>query len=579
MDKVQTDTSDLYIIDALGPFFVETENRDVINWSKVIFSDLETDSRLSIELQATIIAKFDTYITHVAGLGYNSVSMDDLAHLVCFPFYNLELQTLLGDYKKLYKKLFDIAKSRGMKIFINTDYLFFNKDIDNYLRETNTAPHDFYINVLKKAMDEFPEIDGVILRMGEKDGMDVSGNFISQLLLHTPRQANTLLRNILPLFEQTGKTLIFRTWTIGAYKVGDLIWNADTYNAVFASIDSDALIISMKYGDTDFMRHLALNPLFSNGSHKKILELQTRREWEGMGTYPSFVGWDYDNYLKELSLNPSVIGIHVWCQTGGWAKKEWTNLTYLDGSSFWNELNTEVTIGISRHHQSVEEAVTVFCKTRNITEDEKFIELLRQSEIAIKKGLYISELAQKELYFRRSRVPPLMWLTWDRVHLPAPVVYLHRMLLPSNSTVIKDGQIAIEACKKMLSLANELGLNKKVLESLEFELATLIIFEHMRHYILRPQTALALDKLNKHIQEYEKNYPQHYDIGKLASVRQRRLPRSTLKPFLRESATYRKRDKLFLKTSSVQARLVRYYLKKSRSHLADQSMGLETLFK
>lgn len=571
-------SQNLRIIDALGPF-IEKTDRDIINWSKVIFSDLETNERVPLATQTRIIKRFDRFTDRVVELGYNALSIDDLAHLVSLPFYQPQLQILLEDYRRLYKQLFAIAKRKQLRLFINTDYLFFNEDISRHLEETSLAADDLFADILQTIFKEFPEVEGVILRIGENDGKDVEGTFLSRLLLRTPTQANHLLRKILPLFEERNKTLIFRTWTVGVYSIGDLIWNDKTFDTVFGSIDSNALVISMKYGDTDFMRYLSLNPLFLKSPHKKILELQTRREWEGMGIYPSFVGWDYAGYLDQLAGNEHIVGIHVWCQTGGWAKKAWANITYLDGSSFWNELNTEVTIDLVQH-QSVEEAVAAFCKKRGIKDIEKFLELLRLSDIALKKGLYLPEIAKKSLYFRRSRIPPLMWLTWDRILLPAVVVRLHRILLPRPQHAIQDGDEAAAVTTKMITLAKELRLKPQVIESIEFEYATLKLFAQLRRYILTNLTKQELTQLNRQARTYEKKYPQHYDIPRLPGVKsRRRLLRSSISLFLRESLAYRKRDKIILKTSPLQVRAIRYYLRRSKSHLADQSMGFEVFFK
>lgn len=569
----------LHIIDALGPF-VESTDRRTINWSKVIFSDLETDGRVLPATQKRIANRFERYVVQVANLGYDSLSIDDLAHLVSFDFYNPELQTLLGDYRKLYKKLFAIAKKHQLKLFINTDFLFLNNAIKQHLHDDTVTPADFFVDVLRTAFQNFPEIDGVILRIGENDGKDVDGTFLSKLMLRTPKQANALLQKILPIFEQHDKTLIFRTWTVGVYGIGDLIWNEKTFDTVFSSIQSNALIISMKYGDTDFMRYLSLNPLFFKGPHKKILELQTRREWEGMGTYPSFIGWDYADYLEKLADNDTVVGIHVWCQTGGWAKKEWSNVTYLDDSSFWNELNTEVTIGITRHGQSVEAAVTEFCHKHKIKNPEAFLKLLRLSDIALKKGLYLPEIARKPLYFRRSRIPSLMWLTWDRMLVSPIIIRLHRILLANPEKALQDSEEAVVAAQEMVTIASSLGLKSEVISSLQFEHATLILFAQLRHHILTGLSESQLAKLNKQIRAYERKYPQHYSIPHLPSTKpQRRLPRSSLGLFLRETLAYRKRDRIMLKTSPIQAKAVRFYMKRSKSHLADQSMGFEVFFK
>jgi hypothetical protein len=51
---------------------------------------------------------------------------------------------------------------------------------------------------------------------------------------------------------------------------------------------------------------------------RKIIELQARREYEGAGEYPSFIGWDRQHFAEELTEAENVLGMSVWCQTGGW---------------------------------------------------------------------------------------------------------------------------------------------------------------------------------------------------------------------------------------------------------------------
>ncbi len=217
------------IIDALGPFIVSSPLGDTVNWSKVPFTTIETNGRLTGTTQQKIIERFERYTDRITALGYDSISIDDLAHLVTFDFYHDELRALIDDYAKLYKQLFAIASLRQLKIFINTDYLFYNDDILAHLEATGLSAEAFFETVLNEAFVAFPEIDGIIMRIGEKDGHDVSGHFLSRLTLRTPKQANKLLTRILPLFEQHDKLLVFRTWTVGAYRIGDLIWNEKTF--------------------------------------------------------------------------------------------------------------------------------------------------------------------------------------------------------------------------------------------------------------------------------------------------------------------------------------------------------------
>lgn len=576
MDKI-------HIIDALGPF-VEPTDHEIINWSKVNFSDLEKDGRLSVDVIDRITHRFTSYVATVKDLGYDSLSFDDLAHIVRFSWYNDTLSRLLEDYRDLYGRLFAIAKHNDMKIFVNTDYLFYNDDIRNHIAANKLSNKAFFAEVLALAFEQFPEIDGINLRIGENDGKDVISNFPSKLVLRTSSSVNKLLRSILPIFEQSDKTLIFRTWTVGVYKVGDLIWSQRTFDAAFASIASDALIISMKYGDTDFMKFLALNPLFFKSPHKKIIELQTRREWEGMGTYPSFVGWDYNDYFQQLKTNDAVVGIHVWCQTGGWAKKAWSNITYLDGSSFWNELNTYVTIKMYRDDCSPETAIAAFCRAYAIKDTAQFTRLIELSDTAIKQGLYISQLAQQSHYFRRSRVPTLLWLTWDRILLQPIAISLVRTLVTNPSAAIREARAAVKITQEMIAIARDLNLPNSVIDSIEFQHATFKIFVELKKYILGlgPKDRPSLSILQTRIDSYTARYPQHYTIPPLTKLKaasrtiRRQHPLTLL---LRTTSTYRKRERILLATSPIQRQLVRYYMHISKSHLNKQSMGIDVLFK
>lgn len=567
----------LCIIDTIGPFVLKTEG-ETVNWSKVPFARIEKEGRLSASARKQITTRFETYIASIRALGYNSISIDDLAHMAALPCYPPHLLRLLQDYHVLYRHLFSIAKRHGMKVFINTDYLFFNKSIENYLQTSGQKPDDFFLKSIEKTVHDFPEIDGIILRIGENDGKDVRGAFLSKLVLKTPQEVNKLLQKILPAFETHKKTLIFRTWTVGVYKIGDLIWNQATFDTVFSSVKSNALIISMKFGDTDFMRYLHLNPLFFHGPHKKIIELQTRREWEGMGTLASFVGWDYEKYLKALQTTNTFAGIHVWCQTGGWAKVTWTNLSYLKNSSFWNELNTEVTIALYQG-KTANEAIEQFCKKRSIKDTAAFTQLLELSEITIKKGLYISEIAKKQLYFRRTRIPPLLWIEWDKAPLQPVVISLLRVLVTNPPKAIQEADEAALASKEMLRLGKALSLDSSIITSLEFHYATFILFAQLRRYIFMDISPNEVDRLNKAIRSYQNTHLQHFKTGTLKVQRSKKNPHRVLISLLRQGATYRKRDRLLLVTSPLQRWLVRYYLRRSGSHLADQSMGVEALFK
>lgn len=575
-----TSTSRLQIIDALGAFVVcDYDEQDMINWSKVDFSRLQENGRLPGNIRKKIIGQLDTFLDRVKQHGYTTISVDDLAHMVVFDWYSPELSRLVKDYQLLYKQVIKTAQKHHFTVMVNTDFMFWNDEIRKYLKQSGHNTIDLFEAACDLLVAQMPGINGVIVRVGEHDGKDVDNEFTSQLALRTPRAANNFLKHTLPLFEKQDMFLVFRTWSVGVFSLGDLIWNEDTYDAVFGDIESDNLVISMKYGDTDFMRYLELNPLLFRGRHKKILELQTRREWEGMGMLPSFVGWDYERYMSQLATSPYFVGIHVWCQTGGWARSGWKNLTYLEDSSFWVELNTEVTADIYRYRIGADEAVALFCKRRKIKDVTVFLDILHASEVAVKYGLYIPELAGRRLYFRRTRLPTLLWLVWDKVDISQGMLSLLRSMVHRPLVVVSDSKKAHLAALQMREEAEKIDLGTSVLESIVLLVATMELFVQVKEHIFGRGGSESHRVLNELVHGYEQEYPNGYQVAQVAlPSRYRRLPLGfVIRRLLRDNNRYRKRDRLLLRTSRVQRALVRYSMRSSS--LKDQSMGIESLFK
>ncbi|HSX01857.1 MAG TPA: hypothetical protein VLI05_00925 [Candidatus Saccharimonadia bacterium] len=573
----------LCLIDALGPFYRPNPNQPVVNWSKVDFANLETDGQLTAETRAYVAARFEQYLEQVTALGYNAVSLDDLAHVVALPFYRPALQRLIGQYQQLYRRLFALARAHGVAVYINSDYMFRNADIDTHLRGTSRSTQELFAQTFEAALRLFPEIAGLILRIGEHDGLDVTSEFVSRIELRQPQQLNALLRRLLPICEQHEVKLIVRTWTVGMHPVGDLIWSRRTFDRVFGEITSQQLIISMKYGDTDFMRHLDLNPLLVASHHPIMVELQARREWEGMGLYPSFVGWDYANYLAQLRHCPQLVGIQVWCQTGGWARPTWSTVSFLDEGSFWNELNAAVTVRLYERGESVREAVAAFCQAHSIADAGGFERLLQLSDQAVKDGLYVREFAQQPRYVRRSRLPSLGWLAWDRVVTEPVLIGLMRELVRRPQAAVEQGRQAAAIGRQMVALGRTLHLPAGLQASLEFERDTLEILAVVRQAMLQGLTAAEFEQLKQRVLAYTDRYPQHYRID-VAALQQalRQAPPPGLSRLLvlatRRRAAYRPADRLLLITSPLQRWLIRWYLRRRGSFLAKQAMGLEAIF-
>jgi hypothetical protein len=578
---VKQSRDELYLIDGTGPFF-KGNRREEINWSKIDFADLNQDGLIPEDRCRQIEEDFRTFTRHAAAIGYNAVTLDDLAHLVLLPLYPETLQQKITQYRELYRSLFLLAMEADLKIFITTDLLFFNPTIEQITGNTPRKIRAFAAACCENFFESFPEAEGIIVRIGESDGVDVCGDFQSRLILETPQDARAMLRALLPLFEKHNKLLIFRTWTVGISRLGDLIWNRDTFHQVFDDLHSPQLILSMKYGESDFFRYLPLNPLFFESDHRKLVELQTRREYEGFGEFPSFIGRDYEKIFDQLISVRNLAGISVWCQTGGWSG--FRRLTLLEDRGIWNEINTAVTLRIFRDNLSTDQALQAFCKDHPEIKNWPVLrDLLDRSERVIKNLLYIDEFATRSVFFRRLRLPPLIAVYWKHIlisHFMRKILrcYVSRT---SGRELVKTGYHALRDIRRMKELAGELGLPET---DFEFQYDTFRIIAVARAYYFLDHPERTLRLLQKMKTRYEARWPEpRYAIQidlKPFPLRRIHLHR-IINILLRKQSGYRKLDRILALTlySLLQPLIRRANRRIFPDFAQKQTMGINSVFK
>jgi len=550
-------TDKLYIIDGTGPFF-SGYREEIINWSKIPFSHLESKSEKKSRVPVKILNRFKKFISQAKNMGYNALSIDDIAHIVPLDFYPEDLKNRIDLFRATFDEIIKISKKQNMKVFINTDIMFFNKHIEKYTANKNSR--------IKKLLNEICEIafidhdiDGVIFRIGESDGLDVEGDFISRLVLKNAKQVNSYIKSLIDVFERYDKTLIFRTWTVGIYKIGDLIWNKNTFIKAFEGVKSDNFIISMKYGDTDFYDMLDLNPLFFSTEHKKIIELQTRREREGFGNLPFYVGWQYEQYRDGLSQNKNIMGITVWCQTGGWTKKR--DLTFIKNSSLWNELNTFAAISIFRNGNTAAGVLEDYFS------NPQWIDFISLYHSTLKKVMYIEGFSEKTIYFRRLRIPPLLWLFWDNVIINPVIISFFEF------TGMKKFDYPAVEIKKLRTIGKEIGLRE-----IRFYCDTLKMLSRCRRIMVKKK---KIKKFQKQARKYNEKYPKTFNFHLDLSMKNYRKNRLLYRLLLREKSDYRIIDRLLL--NGFVSMVMRIIIERSRNKTVDfakeQAMGIKEIFR
>ena len=571
--------SPLYLIDAIGPFFPGYE-RFRINWSKLPWIRFQSMGEAELaEAFERVRADMRTFCRSVAAIGYNGVTLDDVPHLADHVYYEDSVRERIALYRNEFRKLFAVIREEGLHIYLTMDILTFTPGLEERIGKSERRQRQFLCSLLEEFFRDFPEVAGVVFRIGESDGLDIEEEFRSRLVLKQPSMVNRWLAAVLPIFERHGRRCIFRTWTVGAHAVGDLIWRSATLEKTMDGIVSPALVLSMKYGESDFFRYLPLNRNFFVTDLPKIVELQTRREYEGCGEYPSFVGHDYEQFAIELREAPNVVGISVWCQTGGWTP--FRRLAFIDGSALWTEINTFVTLRLFKHGEAVEEALS---HLPNAPDLRALTELLRLSEEVIRELLYLPDFAGQRLYFRRVRVPPLIGVYWHHIFVAHALKRILNHFVEDGDASIRAGHAAMAKIRRMRTLALACHLPEEDIEYMEY---TFGIIALAREYFFRPFDEDIRKRLKKAKKRYKKRYPKgsRYRYTVKLDFEPVKLNRRWIMLFstylVRRRPDYRFIDKIIgLRLLS----LVYFVLKRSRPKMVPKiarksAMGLDAVFK
>jgi hypothetical protein len=570
----------IFLIDATGPFFRGYARRR-INWSKIPFEHLATTGELRTAQWAAIREDMARFAREVAAAGFSALTLDDLAHLAPHPLHEDEVAARIAVFREEFAMLFKIIREAGLEIYLTSDVLPVTPAIDAALGGDRAKLEELYRDMVDGILRDFPEIAGLVLRIGESDGVDVKDPIRTRLHVRSAEETNRLLRSLLPVFEKHGRTLILRTWTVGAHRVGDLIWHRRTLADALKGIDSTAFILSMKYGESDFFRYLPLNRAFFRTPHRKIVEFQARREYEGAGEYPSFIGWDCEQYARELQGDANLAGMSVWCQTGGWHR--FRRLAFLedDGRDFWLRLNTVVALRIFRDRESVEDAVAALV---GATKAPAVLELLRHAETVVKELHYIRDFAEQKLFFRRVRIPPLLHVYWDCLFINHAVRKVLRHFVRDPERTLREGEAAYALFPRMIELARAAELPVADIEHWR-DFCHLLRLAR-RYYFLPFDPALA-ERIRASKKAYKKAWPsatrERYRIK--LSFEPFKVKRQTLgwisALFLRRQRGYRLIDHILtLNLLSLVFRLFRPGRSKVvPKFLRKSAMGVEALFR
>jgi len=568
------------IVDGIGAFFEGYDKRR-INWSKIPLAELPVSGAKADKYWSVVRENMRKFVERVKRVGYNTVTLDDVAHVVPLDEYDDALLARVQRLRDEMKRVIEIIKQAGMRVLMSTDVIPMSANIEKKLHGHRQEMLDYFADLLERFMDDFSEVDGVVMRLGEGDGNDVKGDILNELFVKTTKEGNLLLKRILPSFEERGKVLICRTWTVGAYSIGDLIWNQRRIAQFLKGIESEQFILSMKYGDSDFFRYLETNEAFFQHEVKKIVEFQARREYEGAGEYPNFIGFDAEKTLSEMAEVYHLVGVSVWVQTGGW--HAFRRLSYIGNASPWVEMNSEVIVLMFQKQITAREAITNIVGEGDAEQAVRFFEL---ADRVVREGLYVREFAENAWYFRRVRIPPLLHVYWDCVFLYHPVKRVMAHFVRDGEKAIREAQKVLECFPEMLELAERMNWEHSRIDDIVFMRDTFEVFAVAREYYFGKFDEAMKTRLLEMKTQYKKKYPRSVRRRFRIKADFRRFPVGKKKLAIFRQVLTRKKSRYRLVDQIITLRLLgvvyRFFTKRNKKlmpkFLRKSAMGVDSLF-
>ena len=401
------------------------------------------------------------------------------------------------------------ADQMGLRVFLLTDMLAVSPPLQAYLDRTvggldTTDPRLWavYRAGLAELFASMPFVAGLMVRVGE-GGEVYAGSgwdYGSTLAVTTAEGVRTMLRALLDTAATVDKEIIFRTWTVGVGAVGDLHTNPDAYAEVLGGFDDPHLIVSTKYTLGDFYSHLPFNTTLRVGAHRRIVEFQARREFEGFGALPNDLGPLHRAALRAfLAANPHVEGVWNWTQDGGPLRAGPMSLYLRAG--FWQlyDLNTYAVARLAWDPDADPARVTADWAYRTFSADPATVAAIGRamalSRAAVTTGLYIGPYADTSVRALGLEPPPMMWIfEWD---IPtgdsAALDSIYAVTGDRVDAAVAEGGAAVATARRMRELVagtdpatwRDAALRTRFVDTLDYQVDLFVTLAAYRAMVLR----------------------------------------------------------------------------------------------
>jgi hypothetical protein len=453
---------------------------------------------------ADALPRFERYCKIMSQLGCNATMLGDLIHLVNFDqLVEGQPHAIYGPdspyrkrhdfYRAYFKQLIKIAAKYGMDFYVYTDEFTHTPPLQKWVGKLS-VDNDKLWKAYQAKYDElfttFPELAGVILRFGEiYPTRGYAGKDIVNSRGHDPERFRKLITKTWEVVcKKHGKTYIHRTWSIG---LNSITGQADIYSRIWDGLPTEGIIVSVKHIQTDFWYYNPPNPTMGLGKHKQMMEVQTRREYYGMGIYPNMPYAEFARDFKLAKRKENVMGYWIWPNEGGGnngvALGPQSHFTYLSGFTAWNEANTYLAAALGVNPSADVDAILNLWASTIYGESAagNIVRILKLSNRTVESGHNISDYAKNHVWW------PHPHMRWFDLRLRGFAPYQQLQEMGSIRRMAAEAEEAVQLSGRQLALYKEIDstvadriLARDTLDSLMHQEALYTLTSDWRRAIL-----------------------------------------------------------------------------------------------
>jgi hypothetical protein len=482
--------------------------------SRVLISG---EPHVDLAALAEIETQFQQLVDRVALYGYNGISIKGFLEFVNFDYVGNGTEIYAADspireQRRLLRagvrRMLAHAKTMGVSVVLYTDMLALSDALEAYLHTSlggidasDTRLWDVYRAGLRELFEEMPEVSGVIIRIGEAGALfnGHDSRYYSRLAVHTRVATRLMLTELSEEAAAHGKTIFFRTWSVGTGEVGNIHTRPEEYDQLLADIEAPNLVVSTKFVMGDFFGMTPLNPTLKAGRQPRIIEVQARREYEFAASFPNFLGGEHQRAIQAFrGANPQIDGLWVWAQDGGPQRRSSISLYPFHG--FWQLIDADVyAAGRLAWEPDADIALVTRAWVRRMfggdgASVDAITEVLLQSRQPVEKGLYVRPFARRQLHMLGLEPPPMLWIfQWDILTSSNVILSaVYRAARDELDAAMDEGFEAVALARAMRerlasvdeSTVHDPALLARLVESVEYKISLLEVLATYRAWLL-----------------------------------------------------------------------------------------------